>query len=248
MVNIIKSDFYTQLKQFKVYAYTMIFALIYILSATLGNVWEYTGNMTVTQLMNLVLKQQFMIFFMISIGVTSYYIGKMFSNKFINLQVINCKERQRVLFAKYIVQSTINVIIISLILAGALVALNFVYNVNYMNISGMILRWGLLVVLIIRFTIMIVSAVFIMKNGVVAALIGWIIFVVQSIPFLIGAEYNSNFLLKASKLFVTGQIYEICSKDIITGTEMIWILFTSVVESAVWIILTHRNFKKAELM
>lgn len=76
---------------------------------------------------------------MISIGVTSYYIGKMFSNKFINLQVINCKERQRVLFAKYIVQSTINVIIISLILAGALVALNFVYNVNYMNISGMIL-------------------------------------------------------------------------------------------------------------
>lgn len=248
MVNLIKSDLYAQLKQLKVYVYVMIFALVYIISSSIGNYWEYTGNMEIVKLTNLVLKQQFMVIFMIIIGVTSYYIGKLFSNKFIQLQVISCKARQKVLFSKYFVQSVINVVIVTLVFGGALVALNFIYGVDYEKIGAIFLRWGVLVILIIRFSIIMVSLVFMTKHGVVAALSGWIIFVVQSLPFLIGMEYQSNVLLRISKLFATGQIYTIAAEDII-GTNMIfWILFTTIVEMGVYIILAYKKFRKAELV
>lgn len=246
MGKLVKADLYGQWRQMKVYIYTLLFLFIYVIFSTIGNI-EWSTAIKVGDLTNLILKQQSIIVFIAMIGVTSYYIGRLFSNKFIHMQVVSCKKREKVIFAKYFVQGIANMIIFTVVLIVALTALTFVYEIDYSAGSEVFLQWSLIMVLTIRYTISIVSIVFIIKNGAFAALANWLITVAEMFPMMVGIEYGNDRLVEFSRLFTVGQINMIAT-NAIDSMMILKILVTTIVELVFYICVTYYSFKKAELV
>lgn len=204
MRNIIKSDFYYHCVNIKIYIYAMLFMFVYIIGTSIGNM-EWASNQTLYSIIRVMIKQQYMMIMIILLGITCYYQGKMFGNRFLIYQVVSYGKR-KTLLSKYIVQITNNVAFVTGLVLCSLVILCNVYQVrNGINI-GVVLFYLLFILLIIRYTVRLLTMNYLVRSGIKAAIFTWMIVVAEWMPCLIGQEYNIVGLLDISIWFLPGQI------------------------------------------
>lgn len=243
MKRLLKSDFYYHIKNIKIYIYVLIFLSIYIIGASTGNI-EWSSSIEFGQLFEIMLKQQYLMILIALLGSTCFYQGKVFDNKFIMYQIIS-QGRLKTILSKYIVQIIFNVLLSALVIAFALTGLSFIYDVR-LSIGTEILKMFILFsLLIMRYSIFLVSIVLLVKKGIVGALTAWMIIICEALPLIVGTEYGINNLLFISNFFVPGQLNMLSQIDSI---EPAIILLTTVIELSMEIFITLRKYKKEDLI
>lgn len=245
MMEIVKSDLYYQWKNKKVMICAWIVCILYIFEATMGNLqWEL--EISLFELTCLMIRQQYMVIVLLLLGVSCYYVGRLFTNKFVNLQVV-AADRNKTLWSKYFVQAFINIILTTLLFFIALLGLVLVYKVNSISPGGVFILYIGIIVLMIRYTVQLVSVVFWVRNGVLAAILNWMLFVAELFPLLIGTELGIPGLVEISNLFVSGQLLLLVSGEQ-WGMIFIRIILTMAVEMGIYILVTIYKFQKTELL
>lgn len=246
MKNIIKADLYSQWKQKKIYVYALVYLVAYIIITSIGNL-QWQTEIKVLDLFCGMLKQQYIMIVIGLLLVTCYQNGRIFSNKFVHIQVLGSKSRTKVLFSKYIVQSIVNLFLATCVMGLALWTLMFVYQTDRSGFSEVVKRYAIVLLLVVKYTIALVSVVFLVKNGVIAALLNWMIFIAEIFPFLLGNEYGNETLLKVGELFFLGQIQALTT-EAITTELLVKILVTTCIEVSLYLGITVNSFKKTELL
>jgi hypothetical protein len=139
------------------------------------------------------------------LGITCYYQGKLFENRFLMYQIIS-HGRKKPVFSKYIVQTFFNIVFLTGLMLCSLTILCNVYQIRIqvdINVLGFYL---LFILLIMRYTVRLITMVYFFKNGIIAGIATWLIVVAEWVPLLIGQEYTIIKLVNISRLFLPGQI------------------------------------------
>ena len=114
--------------------------------------------------------------------------------------------------------------------------------------SQMFLKWGLILILIIRFTIRMVSIVFIVKNGLLAAMVNWFIMIAETLPQMMGGKVTDNKVIEyILQLFTMGQV-NIIAGNAVDMDMVVKILLASVVEIVIVMVIGNLCFRKTELL
>ena len=237
----IKSDFYYKWINKKIYIYAMLFMVIYILATSIGNM-EWKSSQTLYSVFTLMVNQQYLMIMIVLLGMTCYYQGKMFENRLLMYQIVSHGKTETVL-SKYIVQSFFNIVFFSSSLFLAMIFLCNVYKVQLQMDIKILVLYLFLVMLIIRYTVRLVSMVYFTKNGIVGGLITWFVVVAELMPLLIGREYSVSELVDFAKYFLPGQIFSLTMGENLVGTVFI-ILITTSIEMSVeifWVIKKNKN-------
>ena len=211
MKNLVKADFYYQMNNKKVYIYAALFLLVYATGISIGNI-EWASSQTLYSVFKLMINQEYLMMIIIVIGISCYYQGMLFKNRFIMYQNI-CYGCHKTIISKVVVQTLANCAFISVVLLCSLAMMCIVYDVQMQQQVGFVVSYFLLILLMARFTVRIIVVLYSVKNGVIAAIIIWMINVAEMMPLLIGNEYKIEILLDSSKFFLPGQIYNLAFEE-----------------------------------
>ena len=247
MINLIKSDCYRQLKQGKIYLYAIGILSIFTVGLILNGI-EPGTDIKATDLYAILLSQQNLFLLLGLMGLIAFTLGQLFSNKYIHMQVIASEDRYKVMFSKYIVQSIFSVSVATVEILLVMGLLSIFCHVDYSSMSQMFLKWGLILILIIRFTIRMVSIVFIVKNGLLAAMVNWFIMIAETLPQMMGGKDADNKVIEyILQLFTMGQV-NIIAGNAVDMDMVVKILLASVVEIVIVMVIGNLCFRKTELL
>lgn len=245
MHSLINSDFYYHWRNKKVYIYALIILLMYILGMTVGNI-EWSSSQALINVYCLMINQQNMMIIIALLCVSCYYQGKYFDNRLIMYQVLSHGRRKTIL-SKYFIQCSFNIIFFTVISCLALFFLSFVYEYQLTLDFRIVIIYIMLIIIIIRYSVRIVSIVLRVKNGVLGAVVGWMMTVVEMLPLLTGIEYDSYKLIGLSRFFVPGQIHLLTQMNELKRTVPV-VIVTSSIEVSIEIISTLKKDKKSDLI
>ena len=246
MINLIKADCYRQLKQGKMYLYVIGILSIFNVGLILNGI-EPGTDIKATDLYTVVLTQQNILILIVIMGVIAFILGQLFPNKYIHMQVIASKDRYKVMLSKYIVQCVISVIMATVEILLVMGLLSIFCHVDYSSVGQLFLKWGLLLILIVRFTITMISIVFIAKNGLLAAMLNWFIMLGEMVPQIIGKSGDSKIGEYLMQIFTVDQMNMI-ARNAVDMDMVVKILLASVVEIVIVMVIGNLCFRKTELL